>query len=265
MANKIDTSQIVDPNTLQPFTGRSLQFLQDATQEQINHLANAMFTNGDDSGGGAKALWGVEEFDLGGNSFNFTAGAVWYQGEINTMDSVVITINDTAVVNIVTTNDPTADPLTFTDAVQRDVHNIRKMVVSDGASGSGEFNFSVITNILNVLDIWHEVGAAGEPVFKNSWVNQGGNDLRFSKRSAHIPIQQVHLRGLVDDGASGSVVFTLPGGYRPLNLTTITLNVGVFTGETAVAQIETGGDVRIFYSGGSEPISFDGVSFWIDN
>jgi hypothetical protein len=63
------------------------------------------------------------------------------------------------------------------------------------------------------LDTWHSVGAAGEPAFQNGWVNAntGEPPLQFTKD----PFGRVHLRGHITTGASGSVIFTLPVGYRP--------------------------------------------------
>jgi hypothetical protein len=66
---------------------------------------------------------------------------------------------------------------------------------------------------LNVtMDTWHPVGAAGEPVFQNSWVNYAaGQVAQFRK----FPDGKVKLQGYIKGGATGTVVFTLPVGYRP--------------------------------------------------
>jgi hypothetical protein len=66
---------------------------------------------------------------------------------------------------------------------------------------------------LNVtMDTWHPVGAAGEPVFQNSWVNYAaGQVAQFRK----YPDGKVKLQGYIKGGATGTVVFTLPVGYRP--------------------------------------------------
>lgn len=53
------------------------------------------------------------------------------------------------------------------------------------------------------------------PTFVNSWINYGlgFNPCGYWKDSYNV----VHLRGLVKNGAIGSVLFTLPVGYRPAN------------------------------------------------
>jgi microcystin-dependent protein len=62
------------------------------------------------------------------------------------------------------------------------------------------------------MDTWHIVGQAGEPAFQNSWVNVGAIQLaRFRK----YPDGRVRIAGLIRTGASATVAFTLPVGYRP--------------------------------------------------
>jgi hypothetical protein len=60
---------------------------------------------------------------------------------------------------------------------------------------------------------WHEVGAAGEPAFENSWANYLGG---FSTAAFYKdPYGMVHLKGLVQGGTIGTAIFQLPDGYRP--------------------------------------------------
>ena len=65
---------------------------------------------------------------------------------------------------------------------------------------------------LQAVDTWHEVGAVDEPVFENSWVNFGAGyyDLSFFKDA----LGWVHIRGMVKLGTVGTIIFTLPAGYR---------------------------------------------------
>jgi hypothetical protein len=60
---------------------------------------------------------------------------------------------------------------------------------------------------------WHNVGDAGEPAFENGWVNYGAgyNPARFGKDAAG----RVWVQGLIKNGNSGQVAFTLPEQYRP--------------------------------------------------
>jgi hypothetical protein len=63
----------------------------------------------------------------------------------------------------------------------------------------------------NSSEAWHEIGAAGQPAFQNTWTNEspatettGG----FYKD----PLDVVHLKGIITGGSSD--IFFLPDGYR---------------------------------------------------
>jgi len=62
------------------------------------------------------------------------------------------------------------------------------------------------------IEAWHEIGAAGEPAFVNSWHNFGGgfSTAAFAKDSLGF----VHLKGTIT-GGTAITAFTLPAGYRP--------------------------------------------------
>ena len=70
---------------------------------------------------------------------------------------------------------------------------------------------------------------------------------------------QIHLRGAVEGGLDGSLVFTLPAFFRPLKL--IVLPIITITGELANISIQTDGDIFVNFSGISA-ISLDGAFFW---
>lgn len=65
------------------------------------------------------------------------------------------------------------------------------------------------------LPYWHPVGGAGEPAFQNAWANYGGGyqAAQFSKSDDGW----VNVRGLIGAGTAtaGTVIFTLPAGFRP--------------------------------------------------
>jgi hypothetical protein len=91
-----------------------------------------------------------------------------------------------------------------------------KLATVDGA-GSG-LDADTLDGLSN--DVWHTVGAGGEPAFQNGWVNfgSGQTDASFTKDATGV----VHIRGqvaggTVNPGVTGSV-FTLPVGYRPPSL-----------------------------------------------
>jgi hypothetical protein len=64
------------------------------------------------------------------------------------------------------------------------------------------------------INRWHNVGAAGEPAFLNSWSNFGSG---WCDAGFRMTLDcSVEIRGLVDGGANPSAVFQLPTDYRPI-------------------------------------------------
>jgi hypothetical protein len=102
---------------------------------------------------------------------------------------------------------------------------------------------------------WIEVGATGAPSFQNSWANVGGtNDetLAFKKELDRF----LFIKGEIDSGtiADGTVVFTLPEGYRPKKTIKV---AGMFvqgsTENSYQLEIQVGGDVAIYGVSGASP------------
>jgi hypothetical protein len=96
-------------------------------------------------------------------------------------------------------------------------------------------------------DVWHVVGAGGEPAFQNSWVNFGSGfqGARFRRENGVVRIE-----GLVKSGTSNTAVFTLPAEYRP-SATQHHVARGNDAGDFfAQVQVSTGGDVIALPSGG---------------
>lgn len=90
-----------------------------------------------------------------------------------------------------------------------------------------------------VLDPWHKVDTAGEPVFKNSWVNTGVLNLAQFRKD---PFGVVKLSGYVKSGAAGTVVFTLPVGYRPVDQVGFSCYC---SGGSCLVTVDANGDVRV--------------------
>lgn len=111
---------------------------------------------------------------------------------------------------------------------------------------------------LPALDKKHQIGTTGEPPFQNSWVNYGGgfDTCYFYKDNE----QRVWLGGMIKGGSSGTVVFTLPGGYHPLG------GQILFDGQSnsALARVDVlaSGDV-VVVTGNTAWVSLNGLSFRI--
>lgn len=137
---KLDLSA-VSANVQFPVKEGTIDFINLAYQEALTGIANNMIGGKADTTFGY-VLWGCTNSTTA-PAFTISAGAIYYNGEVYLVDAVTLAAGvNTAVANIVVTQYPTnADPVTFTDGVARNVHNIRKIVFSVAASGSGIFDF----------------------------------------------------------------------------------------------------------------------------
>lgn len=144
--NKIDTTQIVDPTSQQPFTGRSLQFLQEGLQDALNALGRGL-VGADYNTSTVYVLNGLEMTGVNNdvaNGYVFYNQELWLvEGATNTaafIDGVVL-IQSTPI-------DPAYDPVVFSDGVPKNVHNIRRLQVVDQLPGSGvaDYNQLVFVN-----------------------------------------------------------------------------------------------------------------------
>jgi len=128
--NKIDTGFVVDPSILQPFTSRSLKFLQDADKDMITGVCMYIVGDSYDTAKGY-VLSGLTN---AGNIY-FT-GYIFYNGELYYCSGADITgYANPARLLVDVTNDGVADPLTFSDGIARNVHNVRKLKIQDVAAG----------------------------------------------------------------------------------------------------------------------------------
>jgi hypothetical protein len=137
---KLITSSVTNTTAL-PIKAGTLEHLQLAYQEVANALArNAIRRDTDTTR--AYILFGCVNSGSTG-SMNVSAGAIYYAGEIYLIDAFTLTVSLAAVAGFTTTYYGTnADPVTFTDGVARNIHEIRKITFTNAASGSGVFDFN---------------------------------------------------------------------------------------------------------------------------
>ena len=120
-----------------PIKKGTLQFLQDANYEAMQSIVLAAIGSTYDPTK-VYVLYGCINSGSG-NSYTITAGAVFYAGEIYLVDAASFTASgsNVGVFSIaITQYTNNADPVTFADTTIQNVHNIRKMLISAGASGS---------------------------------------------------------------------------------------------------------------------------------
>jgi len=98
--------------------------------------------------------------------------------------------------------------------------------------------------------------------YQNAWGTTGGSQpAQFMKDALGF----VHLRGRITGGATGSVAFTLPVGYRSGDINTL-MPAGAFNGVTASgAFLNTGiaaaGGISVWFPAGFGDVGFTGLSF----
>jgi len=132
-----------------PIKSGTVEHLQAAYQEALTALARTNILSYDASK--IYVLYGCVNSGSGSN-FVISAGAVFFNGEIYLVPAATFTTSggNVAIGTITTTyfTATNADPVEFTDAILRSVHEIRQIVISSGTSGSGTANYSdfVFTN-----------------------------------------------------------------------------------------------------------------------
>ncbi|MEO6901556.1 MAG: hypothetical protein ABI241_00550 [Bacteroidia bacterium] len=134
--NRIKTSDVSDPSIQQPFTARSLDFLQDANKEVVSGIALGLI---------GKIYDPARYYLIGGltsyGSNQFTDGYVFFNGELYFVKGKTNTspFTNIPVLTIDTNTSIGApyDPLIFTDGVSRNAHFNRRFNLIDAIAGSG--------------------------------------------------------------------------------------------------------------------------------
>lgn len=113
------------------------------------------------------------------------------------------------------------------------------------------------------VEAFREIGAAGQPVFGNSWVNYNAAGGTYHTAAFYKdPFARVHLRGSVKSGVLGASAFVLPAGYRPLaRVGFVDYATGGAAGVSAASvEVFANGNV-VLYEGSNSFKSLDGISF----
>lgn len=141
---KIDTTQVTDPSILQPFTARSLKFLQDATAEDVAGIIKSIVT----SNLGSYSLtvpYVISGCVVSDSNKDVTAGEIFYGGKYYETTAVNGTTNVAQFI-LTLSQDATADPVIFSDSSAKNVHNIYKYVATDTAT-LGDFDATDLVSL----------------------------------------------------------------------------------------------------------------------
>lgn len=251
---KIDYSFITS-SAAQPFKQGTLKHLQDAYIEALYGVTQGLINNTS----GLTILNGCVNSTPVGATYTISPGTVYYQGEIYIVDAVTLVVVGAPipVMNVVTTyyTDPSADPVTFTDSVTHNVHEIRKVVISLALTGTGIVDY---VNAYN--DRWHTIGSSfgsvTEPAFTNGYT-AGTQAPRFKLGKDGF----IRFSGVLTPGTSGAAAWTLPAtvlNFRPATAK----GFPVFTDAgLGIITVQTNGQVIPTFPGGATYITLDGINF----
>jgi hypothetical protein len=167
---KIDTTQIVDPTSLQPFTGRSLEFLQDSLDIDKAGIIKAFITQtvGSYSLTVPYVISGCVVSDSGKD---VTAGEIFYGGKFYETTAVNGATN-VARFMLTKTQDATADPVDFSNGASKNVHDIYKYVPTDVGSG-GDFTSAALVSAYGTGKITSQINDGNQITTSTSYVNLG--------------------------------------------------------------------------------------------
>jgi hypothetical protein len=192
---KINASNIVEDVRRQPFNKASYEHIQEAFQEPISDILKGI----NDSPSGIVALYGCVNSGSGLN-YIISAGSVVYNGEVFSVPAFTGTATgaNVPVLSIVTAY-RSGDPVTFSDNNTFNVHEIRTMVWTIGASGSGLCDLASLKRMSKAN---RDQGAWTNITLINGWTNFTGT-LKYRIDQ----LGQIHLSGHLQASGSSSAVF----------------------------------------------------------
>lgn len=244
-----------------PIKSGTIDFMQTAWKEMSRALAEAVGSNIHEIAGAGTVLWGCEDSGGGFPNYDIRSGLVYYGGELYLLTGAAFTvpIGKVAVCTITTTYDTSAttDPVEFTDGNTYNVHEIKRMTVAAGISGSGTVDY----NSLTFVNPAHNEKTQGS--FHANWT---GSALKYRRNADGL----IHLTGDLEAGASASysdLICTLPSGWRPA--TDLVFSTTRFDGiklEPARVIVKSNGQVFIDNVSGGVAVNdvyiMNGISFY---
>ena len=170
----INITNIVDPTSLQPFTGNSLKFLQDASSEARAGMIKAFITQNL----GSYSLtvpYVISGCVYSGTTPNFavTAGEIFYGGEYYEV-TAVSNYTNIPQFKLDQTQDATADPLDFSDGQTWSVHDIFKFIGEDTVTAK-VFDATDLVSAYGAGKLTVQVNDTTQSTTSTSFVNLGAS------------------------------------------------------------------------------------------
>lgn len=141
----IDTSKAVDPNKQQPFSTRSLYFLQRAFQENYKYIANAIVG----ASYNENTPYVIDGCVLSNANKDITNGHIFYKGLVYTVHGMTGSTGTPIRFLETLTPDATADPTTFSDGTVENVHIDHDYDALDSATVTYDFSATDLVYLRN--------------------------------------------------------------------------------------------------------------------
>lgn len=141
--NTILTSSILDPNVQQPFTGKSLTFLQNSYTNIFSSIGQSIVGDRNYSGLGFYVISGLRNTGVA-PAYVISEGWIFYDGQMYYCSGYSGTPVNDVIGTITYAYDTSIDPVTFTDGIGRNVHRVQTIVLSDGVSGSSDLDYDAL-------------------------------------------------------------------------------------------------------------------------
>jgi hypothetical protein len=210
-----------------PVKHGTMDHLQSAYQEALAALAKSTIGSSYDATK-VYILYGCVATGTDPGARTFSAGAVFYNGEVYLVDAASFIPGGSLVsIGTITTtfySSAISDPVIFTDGISRNVHQIRKIVISAGASGSGTADFSTWEDI----DAWVEsTSTAGINIVSPSSSTVVGLTRRWNKYGSTITMSfRFNFTAGANSIASISLPLGISGIYGVHDFSCGTINTG---------------------------------------
>ena len=260
---KLDVSSITDVSQMKIKQG-TLQFLQDANAEAFASILIGLIGSSYNPAT-VYIIYGCQN-SSGGSVYTISAGAAFYAGEIFLVPAQAFTVtgSDVPVFTILITQYLiNADPVTFSDATVRNVHNIRQLLIAAAAAGSGIANYSAASFLDFTIPAQVSLGGAGVTGAYPNYNIPGPNGLNPILAAGSVNVGDVGPGG----GTDIIVTFALPlatGNYYVMG-TVVSLGTPANDSTTSHSirnKTNTGFTVHFQeFAGVIQNISFDWIVF----
>lgn len=168
---RIDTTQIVDPTSEQPFTGKSLSFKQDYDAENFAAMVKAFIIQNK----GSYSLtipYVISGCAVTDSNKDVAAGEIFYGGNFFTTTALNGTTN-TAQFVLTKSQDATADPVEFTDGSMKTVHDIYIYVATD-TDTAGDFASTDLVSAYGASKLSSGDRTSSQSITSNTYIDVTG-------------------------------------------------------------------------------------------